>query len=554
MKLCLLANIFLVTAINNALCYTSDERNAFLMAGVSDIQGELIDTPVTVETGSIPTWLNGNFMRHSCGVFGESAHMNITQPNFISHMFDCLEIGLKFKLENGKATFTGRFYDTLTNDFFNQYGRNMNQSSVFISGTYSKANMTQVNKWNKFIENSTKVDEVPHVSWWQIGNQAIAMTEMPVGVVIDPHRVEQKGRVSYLDNNFGYGNDVMFTNNPAHEQTEKDGTLWSAVTAMRFVSRTHMKIWRIVYKVGADKARKIVGEFHYHDAQLMKCTNSPYPDFGSRFGYLHSFCMTEQYIILPETGYMHDPCLYTHYNDAEPFFPQGFKYEKGGFSRFLVMRKSDGKFVANITAPPFFATHQLGAYEEGDLIHMDMLTYNDASVYDKTTYINSLVVNTPYFTNVTRITIDTTKWTASFRNLRNNTASALEMSNINYAYYGKKYTYGYMIKNFLRADQNAIIKLNVDTGKETSYVFGEGMFAQEPQFIPRPNPMSEDDGVLLVQGVDGVKNKGFLAIIDAKTMTLISHMTAPGVARFGLHNRFFGLEVGKPAVSPDIIG
>jgi carotenoid cleavage dioxygenase-like enzyme len=34
------------------------------------------------------------------------------------------------------------------------------------------------------------------------------------------------------------------------------------------------------------------------------------------------------------------------------------------------------------------------------------------------------------------------------------------------------------------------------------------MFAQEPQFIPSPNPTSEDDGVLLVQGVDGTKNKG----------------------------------------------
>ena len=52
------------------------------------------------------------------------------------------------------------------------------------------------------------------------------------------------------------------------------------------------------------------------------------------------------------------------------------------------------------------------------------------------------------------------------------------------------------------------MQLNVDTGKEIEYVFPVGMFAQEPQFIPSPNPTSEDDGVLLVQGVDGTKNKG----------------------------------------------
>jgi hypothetical protein len=34
-----------------------------------------------------------------------------------------------------------------------------------------------------------------------------------------------------------------------------------------------------------------------------------------------------------------------------------------------------------------------------------------------------------------------------------------EMSNINYAYNGRKYTYGYMVKNFDRADPNAITKV-----------------------------------------------------------------------------------------------
>jgi carotenoid cleavage dioxygenase-like enzyme len=34
------------------------------------------------------------------------------------------------------------------------------------------------------------------------------------------------------------------------------------------------------------------------------------------------------------------------------------------------------------------------------------------------------------------------------------------------------------------------------------------LLGDSPQFIPSPNPTSEDDGVLLVQGVDGTKNKG----------------------------------------------
>jgi hypothetical protein len=41
------------------------------------------------------------------------------------------------------------------------------------------------------------------VSWWTIGNHAIAMSESPDGIVIDPNIVEQKGAVKYLATNLG---------------------------------------------------------------------------------------------------------------------------------------------------------------------------------------------------------------------------------------------------------------------------------------------------------------------------------------------------------------
>jgi hypothetical protein len=51
--------------------------------------------------------------------------------------------------------------------------------------------------------------------------------------------------------------------------------------------------------------------------------------------------------------------LSARYDKYKPFLPQGFQYESTGYSRLLVMRKSDGQFLANITMPPFFATHQV---------------------------------------------------------------------------------------------------------------------------------------------------------------------------------------------------
>jgi len=61
----------------------------------------------------------------------------------------------------------------------------------------------------------------------------------------------------------------------------------------------------------------VVGEYHYADADLTKCVgNSSYPDMDPRFGYLHSFSFTENYVILPETGWLFDPCFYGRYPRA----------------------------------------------------------------------------------------------------------------------------------------------------------------------------------------------------------------------------------------------
>ncbi|XP_045181134.1 carotenoid isomerooxygenase-like [Mercenaria mercenaria] len=553
-KQCLAA--CLVAALTCAIAdtLTEDELTEMIKDGFRNVERETINGQVILEDGYIPTWLSGNFMRHACGAFGETDNMNKTLPNYIEHLFDCIEIGNKFRIENGNITFTNRWYDTTVNDIYNFYGREMNESSLFHTTTLSKLNPTQLDIWSANLSDNSKLEKVHHVSWWQIGDDVIAMSEFPIGVIIDPDEVAHKGYIQYNDDNLGVPNSMQYftNNNPAHEHTEPDGTLWSAVAVIKFETRTLLKSWRVVYKVGADKIRHVIGTYHYEDTDVTKCRpGTPYEDFTARFGYLHSFAMTENYIILPETAYMIDTCVFAFYNKYEPFFSQGFHYEPSGLSRLLVMRKSDGVFVANITVPPIFITHQLGAYEDGDSIHMDMLTYNDAGIYTQHLYVENLFNKHTYTSNVTRITIHMSNWTASLRSLREprKPPAAFEMSNINYKYNAKKYTYAYMARNFAMKDQNALTKLNVDTGEEIEYLYPKGMFTQEPQFVSRPNAVSEDDGVLLAQGVDGRKHKAFMVIVDAKTMKLIGHVTAPDLALFGLHNKLFPFHKGNSSGS-----
>jgi hypothetical protein len=64
------------------------------------------------------------------------------------------------------------------------------------------------------------------------------------GVIIDPNDVTQKGSIQYDDNNLGVPdtNQYLFSNNPAHAQTEADGTLWSTVSVVKFETQSHLKI------------------------------------------------------------------------------------------------------------------------------------------------------------------------------------------------------------------------------------------------------------------------------------------------------------------------
>ena len=56
--------------------------------------------------------------------------------------------------------------------------------------------------------------------------------------------------------------------------------------------------------------RVVIGEWHHADVNLTLCTGPGvvYPDPEGRIRYMHAFQMTQNYIALPETSYMFDPC------------------------------------------------------------------------------------------------------------------------------------------------------------------------------------------------------------------------------------------------------
>ncbi len=65
------------------------------------------------------------------------------------------------------------------------------------------------------------------------------------------------------------------------------------------------------------------------------------------------------------------------------------------------------------------------------------------------------------------------------------------------------------------------------------------MALAEPWFVSQPGSYQEDQGFIVVRGLDIDQNKALVYILDAKTMHLIYSTLAPASVPFGFHNRFY---------------
>ena len=259
--------------------------------------------------------------------------------------------------------------------------------------------------------------------------------------------------------------------------------------------------------------------------------------------------MTDNFIILPENNYLRDPCAWIFYNDSLGDYDQTHSYEAEIDGRVLIF-SIDGSFVASLTVPHLFITHVLGSYEDEqtNLLHFDVLKYRDASPYNYWTIIDVMLTGDPHpdnWTTVERYSINMTNWEISeIKNLIQVEAhGSFDFSNINPAYLRKPYKYAYMTQNVFHL-HGAVVKLNVDEGTLIIKELPDGHFPTEPIFVPDPDGTEEDDGIILMSGVDGAQEKGFIMIYDARTLEEIYHGTAPEKTLIGLHSKFFPFNVG----------
>ncbi|ARN72947.1 carotenoid oxygenase family protein [Oceanicoccus sagamiensis] len=246
-------------------------------------------------------------------------------------------------------------------------------------------------------------------------------------------------------------------------------------------------------------------------------------------GYIHDFMATPNYLVFfvpPMHATMKD--LFNVALGASPFDMS--KWDKSLGTEVIVVPLDRPEQPIRFSTDPFFVIHHANGYEENGKIVLNYMHSADHSLYRQLgdlhrglpiTYLSEtypgLWDGSSSFNRLTRSEIDLQKKQISYDMLAD---LSCEFPRINPGLQGSKHRYTYMLGMPPGKPEmplfSSLEKYDADSGKTETLELGDEQYPNEPIFIRRQNPSSEDDGYLLSVIYDGHNHSSYLAVIDAK--------------------------------------
>jgi carotenoid cleavage dioxygenase-like enzyme len=335
----------------------------------------------------------------------------------------------------------------------------------------------------------------------------VALTETPIPVAFDPETLETVGVVDYED-------DLDTPMSTAHPLVEPD----TGRTVTYLTEFGRQSTYHVAGIPPGSRSRTVLATIDV-----------------DRPSYMHSFGMTERYVILAEWPLTVNPLdLLLR---GEPFI-ENFAWEPGRGTHFRVLRKSDGEEVATCTAEAAFAFHHVNAVEREDEIVCDVVTYPDASILDALSLDRLRSdVPTPGTGHLRRYRLPLNGGSVS-SSVQSD--ERLELPRIHEAAArAQPYQYVYGVGTSDESDfTDQLVKIDVQTG--AAQVWREdGTYPGEPVFVPHPDASAEDEGVILSVVLDPAAERSFLLVLDATSFDERARAGVPHAIPFGFHGQFF---------------
>ncbi|XP_076439754.1 carotenoid isomerooxygenase-like [Babylonia areolata] len=481
---------------------------------------EMVDVPIQFNN-PLPSWLTGTLVRNGMGQFENG------DRSFV-HLFDGFGKFSSWRFySNGSASFSTQFLQS------NFYKESMASDSIatylLFMGTEPPFNFFQLlEAMQKGLDNmNVNVFRIPKEGG---GYEYMALNDYSKSYIFSPFDLSTGDKLTGALNSphpspLGSGfMDLLSTAHVVQEPGSDTVLTFVCSVALDPLEKSRLHLVRI-------KSRT--------DREVITTTEL------DKVPYMHSFSVTETHaLILAQPFYVEMTCMMYK---ARPF--ECMQWEENSPSTLYVIELKTGK-MEQLTMENTFTMHHVNAYntEPGKMVM-------DICAYDNPSFVNTLLLTTlrdparrneiNYQGLIIRYEVDLNQMKVKRVPLNTPTPAyiaTMDMPTINENYRSQKYcfTYGVVPKtDNATLNRAAIVKRDVcGNGGDRTWIV-PGHFPVEPVFVPNPEGKEEDDGVVLVAMLEGAVKKSYMAVLDAKSLNVMSTAYLPTVVPYNLHGRFF---------------
>lgn len=459
-----------------------------------------------VISGEIPPWLSGTLLRNGPALFSAGGKR-------VHSQFDGLAMLHAFEFTPEKVLYSNRF---LQSEQF--YTMTVEKNLNFYGFAQDPCSTVFKNQQSQFIP--SQMQNIPNadVSIQDYVDKMVALTENPIPVVFDLKTLNTVGAFPYQDH---LPEGQWESAHPLHDLTSGETINYY----IRFGEKSSYVIWTMP---DHQPTRKIIAEI---PVELPS--------------YMHSFALTEHYVILVEFPFVVNPADLIDFK--KPFiFNYKWKPERG--TVFTVVDRISGEILARIKEAPFYAWHHVNAFDKEGKIFIDMVTYRNAEsiLYYTSSLQTEKAIETSQKAQLQRFTINLGTKHMTKENL---SKKSVELPRVSSQRVAHEYRYCYGVDadaQFPNSLKEHGVLHKFDVREKTTKSWSEnGCVPGEPIFVSRPGSMEEDDGAVLSLVLDMLNKRSFLLILDARNWKEIARAEAPHAIPFGIHGLWNGNDVAQ---------
>lgn len=462
-------------------------------AGFTTLNEEVVRESLPVR-GALPSWLSGMLLRTGPAQFEVEDHP-------YRHWFDGLAMLHRFSFQDGTVSYANRFLQSKT------YLTNKEAGKITY-GEFATDPCRSIFK--RLVTAFTReISDNGNVNISKLGDDFVALTEVPLPVAFDAKTLETAGVFDFQDKLTGQ----VTTAHPHFDPHLQAG--------INYLLHMAAKSAYQVYAIKAGESQRL----------LLGAIPTEEP------AYMHSFGMTPRYVILVEFPLVVNPLSLLL--GGKPFIENyHWKPERG--TRFLVLDKQDGSLVGTYMTEPFFAFHHVNAFERDGEVVVDISAYPDATIVQDLYLENLIGPNSHALSQgeLRRYRIPLKGVIAGYEVL---SEESFDLPRINYEQCnGREYGFAYGSSRRKETPNdflNQLAKADVRT-KQTQCWFEEDCYPGEAIFVAAPGATKEDEGVLLSVVLDGKKGTSFLLVLDAASFQEIARAEVPHHIPFSFHGMY----------------